>query len=76
MASNEVLNALHICHELGSTHLVQHTAVNVMFLLTIFLQMVLKVYPSAQRHDDPHLTNTLFIARYTFYRLSELMEKG
>jgi len=61
-------------HESRSTHLVQHNAVNIMFLHIIFLQKVLKVFPSAHRHDS-HLTRTLFIARYKFYRVSELMEK-
>jgi hypothetical protein len=74
MARSEVFTALHICHESGSTCLDQHTAVNVMFLLTVFSQKVLKVFPSAHRHDS-HLTNTLFIARYKYYRLNELMEK-
>jgi len=37
MASSEVLIALHICHGSGSTCLVQHTAVNVLVLLTVFL---------------------------------------
>jgi len=74
MATSEALTPIHICHEPGSTHLVQHTAVNITFILTIFLQKVLKVFPSAHRHDL-HLINTLFIARCKFYRLSKLMEK-
>jgi hypothetical protein len=69
MASSEVLTALHICHESESTCLVQHTAVNVLLLLSVFLQKVLKVFPSAHRHDS-HLTNTLFIACYKFYRIT------
>jgi len=32
MASNEVLNALHICHESGSTHLVQCIAVDIVIV--------------------------------------------
>ena len=61
-------------HESVSTHLVQHTVVNIMFLHTIFLQKVLRIFPSAHRYDS-QLTNTLFIACYKFYRLSELMGK-